>query len=112
MANERNVVLISLDGFPAYALEDDRLPIPALRKLIQNGASAKPHGVIYIVSGAGGAKLYNPEQQADSSTWLPFTDKFFSEQNSFSVVDIDGKTFRFKQISIDGKELDSFKISK
>ncbi len=41
MANERNVVLISLDGFPAYALDDERLPVPALRMLIRNGAMAK-----------------------------------------------------------------------
>ena len=41
MANERKVVLISLDGFPAYALEDERLPVPTLRMLIRNGASAK-----------------------------------------------------------------------
>ncbi len=41
MANERSVVLISLDGFPAYALEDELLPIPTLRRLMRNGASAK-----------------------------------------------------------------------
>jgi len=36
----RVVVVISLDGFPAYALEDPRLPIPTLRKLAREGASA------------------------------------------------------------------------
>jgi predicted AlkP superfamily pyrophosphatase or phosphodiesterase len=36
----RIVVLISLDGFPAYALEDPRLPIPTLRKLAREGAAA------------------------------------------------------------------------
>jgi len=41
MANDKNVVVISLDGFPAYALEDERLPIPTLRNLMRNGASAK-----------------------------------------------------------------------
>ncbi len=34
------VVVISLDGFPAYALEDPHLPIPTLRTLMRNGASA------------------------------------------------------------------------
>jgi predicted AlkP superfamily pyrophosphatase or phosphodiesterase len=34
------VVMISLDGFPAYALQDDRLPAPALRELAQSGAVA------------------------------------------------------------------------
>jgi predicted AlkP superfamily pyrophosphatase or phosphodiesterase len=36
----RIVLLISLDGFPAYALDDPRLPIPTLRKLAREGAVA------------------------------------------------------------------------
>jgi predicted AlkP superfamily pyrophosphatase or phosphodiesterase len=36
----RMVIVISLDGFPAYALKDPRLPIPTLRKLGRDGASA------------------------------------------------------------------------
>src|ERR1700675_2208540 len=38
---QRMLVMISLDGFPAFALDDPKLPIPALRKLIQNGVSAR-----------------------------------------------------------------------
>ena len=34
------VVVISLDGFPAYALEDPKLPVPHLRELMRTGASA------------------------------------------------------------------------
>jgi predicted AlkP superfamily pyrophosphatase or phosphodiesterase len=37
---DRTVVVISLDGFPAYALDDPRLPIPTLRKLAREGAAA------------------------------------------------------------------------
>jgi len=40
-AKQRMVVVISLDGFPAYALDDPKLPIPTLRRLMQNGASAR-----------------------------------------------------------------------
>jgi predicted AlkP superfamily pyrophosphatase or phosphodiesterase len=36
----RTVVVISLDGFPAYALDDSRLPIPTLRKLAREGVMA------------------------------------------------------------------------
>ena len=35
------VVLISLDGFPAFALDDPKLPIPTLRRLIRDGATAR-----------------------------------------------------------------------
>jgi predicted AlkP superfamily pyrophosphatase or phosphodiesterase len=41
----RTVVVISLDGFPAYAIDDPRLPIPTLRKLAREGvatASMRP----------------------------------------------------------------------
>ena len=35
------VVVISLDGFPAFALDNPKLPIPTLRHLIRNGATAR-----------------------------------------------------------------------
>ena len=38
--SQKIVVVISLDGFPAYALQDPRLPIPTLRKLAGEGAVA------------------------------------------------------------------------
>lgn len=38
---DRMVVVISLDGFPAYALDDPKLPIPTLRKLAANGVAAR-----------------------------------------------------------------------
>jgi predicted AlkP superfamily pyrophosphatase or phosphodiesterase len=37
---DRSVIVISLDGFPAYALDDPRLPVPVLRKLAREGLSA------------------------------------------------------------------------
>jgi predicted AlkP superfamily pyrophosphatase or phosphodiesterase len=40
-ASQRMVVVISLDGFPAYALDDSKLPIPTLRKLMHDGVSAR-----------------------------------------------------------------------
>ena len=39
-ARDRMVVVISLDGFPSYALKDSKLPVPTLRRLIQNGTWA------------------------------------------------------------------------
>jgi predicted AlkP superfamily pyrophosphatase or phosphodiesterase len=37
----RHVVLISLDGFPSWALEDPYLPVPTLRRLAAQGVVAK-----------------------------------------------------------------------
>jgi hypothetical protein len=83
-----------------------------LDKEFKDGASAKPKGVIYIVSGGGGASLYNPEQQVDPASWQTFTDKFISQVHSLSVVDVEGKVFRLKQVSETGEVVDSFQIAK
>jgi predicted AlkP superfamily pyrophosphatase or phosphodiesterase len=40
-AKDRMVIMISLDGFPAAALDDPKLPIPTLRRLMKDGATAR-----------------------------------------------------------------------
>jgi len=40
-ANQRTLIVISLDGFPAYALEDPQLPVPILRRLMREGSSSR-----------------------------------------------------------------------
>ncbi|QKJ30607.1 metallophosphoesterase [Mucilaginibacter mali] len=72
----------------------------------------KPKGIIYIVTGAGGADLYNPEQQDDKNSWQTFTSTFISKVHSLTVVDVEGKTLNFRQIAADGKEVDAFKVTK
>jgi 3',5'-cyclic AMP phosphodiesterase CpdA len=81
-------------------------------KDFKDGVGTKPKGVIYITTGGGGAELYSVNMQKDPSSWQPFTYKFISEEHSLSIVDINGKTFRLKQISDTGKEVDSFQIVK
>ncbi len=72
----------------------------------------KPKGVVYIVTGAGGQDLYNPEQTNMPNSWQPFTDKFFSTDNSLSYVTIEKNIFTFKQIASSGKVVDNFTIIK
>ena len=84
----------------------------ALDKKFANGAAQKPIGTIYIVSGAGGAHLYNPEQQDKPESWQPFTDKYIAKVNSMSIIDVNGKTFRMKQVDATGVEVDRFEIRK
>src|SRR5437764_4984277 len=38
---DRHVIVISLDGLPAYALADQTLPFPNIRTLIASGATAR-----------------------------------------------------------------------
>jgi hypothetical protein len=83
-----------------------------LAKEFGDGDHGKPHGVLYVVSGGGGAELYNPEQQADPASWQTFTNKFISQVHSRSAVDVDGKTSRLKQVSGNGGVVDSFRIAR
>jgi predicted AlkP superfamily pyrophosphatase or phosphodiesterase len=90
----RHVIVISLDGFPAYTLNDPGVPFPVLRRLMAEGASAQSmtpvnptvtwpnhtaiisgvnaasHGVIYngmpVRPGAGKALKVEP--------WVPKTE--------------------------------------
>jgi len=71
-----------------------------------------PSGIIYIVSGAGGQTLYNPEQQSQPESWQKFTAKFISQIHSFTVVDIHGKELSLKQVSEDGEVLDQIRVTK
>ena len=72
----------------------------------------KANAPIYIVTGAGGAGLYDPTQGDDSTAWQSFTTKFVSNVNSFSWFEIDGKELQFRQIDGMGREVDRFTLTK
>ena len=71
-----------------------------------------PSGVIYLITGAGGASLYNPEQQDKPSTWQEFTHKLISKVHSLTVADVEGPKLTIHQVTLDGKELDKFVVTK
>ena len=83
-----------------------------LDKSFDGKTKTRPQGVIYLVTGAGGAGLYNPEQQDKPDTLQAFTDKYIANIHSFTVVEINGKQMLIKQLDEDGKELDRFTITK
>lgn len=49
----------------------------------------KTNGILYLVTGAGGAGLYDRSQQSRPDTWEPFTKRFISTVNSFTLVNVD-----------------------
>ena len=71
-----------------------------------------PDGVLYIVTGAGGAGAYDPDQTDNQPTWQPFTTKMVSDVYSFTMVDVDGRRLTMKQISEHGEELDRVVVTK
>jgi predicted phosphodiesterase len=74
--------------------------------------NTQANGVIYLVTGAGGQDLYNPEQEKDPDSWQKFTHKFFSTDNSLTYIESKGETLHFKQIAASGKIVDEFKLTK
>jgi len=83
-----------------------------LDKKFNGQSDTTPDDVIYLITGAGGQHLYNPEQQDDSASWQEFTFKHVSKVHSLTVVDIDGNTATVRQLTADGDEVDRFAITK
>jgi hypothetical protein len=75
-------------------------------------ADTTPQGVIYVVTGAGGQHLYNPEQQDDPATWQEFTYRHISKVHSLTIAEVDGRTLTVRQVTADGEEVDRFVITK
>jgi predicted phosphodiesterase len=84
----------------------------ALDKKFDGKKNTKPNGVIYVITGAGGQALYNPEQETDPDSWQKFTDKFISTIHSFTLVDINGKKLKLRQVDVNGTEIDAIEITK
>jgi predicted phosphodiesterase len=83
-----------------------------LDKKFDGKTNTKPDGVIYIVTGAGGQSLYNPEQTKDTDSWQKFTARFESTVHSFTLLDVNGSVLTLSQVDINGKEVDRVKITK
>ncbi|HXW04316.1 MAG TPA: metallophosphoesterase [Vicinamibacterales bacterium] len=71
-----------------------------------------PEGVLYVVTGAGGAGAYDPDQTDNVPTWQPFTARLVSDVYSFTLLDIDGATLTLRQISELGDEIDRIVVTK
>ena len=82
-----------------------------LDKSFDGKARTKPDGVLYIVTGAGGASLYDPGQTGDPASWQEFTAKFISNIHSFTVVELNADRLDVRQVSDQGRELDRFSVT-
>lgn len=82
--------------------------------------NTKPQGIVYIVSGSGGAKLYDghltnsPELWKHNlpGNWVPFTAKLVSDIHSFTRIETDGKKLVLKQMDVNGNTFDQITITK
>jgi 3',5'-cyclic AMP phosphodiesterase CpdA len=72
----------------------------------------RPVGVIYVITGGGGADLYYPDQQDAPASWQPFTCRLIARVNSLTIADVDGPTLTVRQVAADGEEVDRFVVTK
>ncbi len=79
-----------------------------------------PNGVIHIVTGGGGAKLYSVDfektveqlKKDNPGNWVPLTAKYVADRHSYTVVDLKPERLTLRQISIAGEEIDRVVIDK
>ena len=65
----------------------------------------RPDGVIYLTTGAGGARLYDTDYTNDRSKWLrveddnaPYVAQVFADRHSLTLFEIAGDTLDMKQV--------------
>ena len=79
-----------------------------------------PDGIVYIVTGAGGAGLYDtvisnkPELWVHEPTtnWVPFTAKLISNVHSYSVIETKNNRLILRQFDVNRNLLDKIEINK
>lgn len=77
-------------------------------------------GIIYIITGAGGGALYDPEltddpdlwQKGTPENWAPYTVKLISNLHSFTMIETNKNILHLKQIDAEGNTLDEIRITK
>jgi 3',5'-cyclic AMP phosphodiesterase CpdA len=72
----------------------------------------RPDGIIYVISGGGGARLYSRERHDAAASWQEFTARFIANTHSLTVVDVTAERLTLRQVSAGGKELDRFTVTR
>ena len=81
--------------------------------------NTRADGIIYIVTGAGGRNLYDPEINDNPKNWkheddnnVEYVARAISDRHSLSVFEIQGKTLYMAQIDDQGKTIDRMTVTK
>ena len=81
--------------------------------------ATKPDGILYIVTGAGGNHLYDPESNNNPAQWLhpednnaDYVSRFISDRHSLTVFDMDKSALTMTQIDEWGNTVDRIRITK
>lgn len=72
----------------------------------------RPQGIIYIVTGAGGARLDSKELEGKPTTWQPYTARVVTRRHSMTLMDASDRSLVFRQLADDGSEVDQFVVTR
>lgn len=98
---------------PSAQLEGGYVPGKMTFDRVYDGVNnTRPDGVIYIVTGGGGAKLDSKAMHDRPETWQPFTDKLVGDRHTFTLADFGSDKMVVSQIDADGVEVDRFVITR
>jgi hypothetical protein len=82
-------------------------------------ANTRPNGILYIVTGAGGKHLYDPDFTDNPARWKHADDghadyvvKMVTDRHSLSVFEVDGTRLTMAQIDEAGQEFDRITLTK
>ncbi|MBC8134638.1 MAG: metallophosphoesterase [Fibrella sp.] len=83
----------------------------SLDTLFDGSTVTRPDGVLYVVTGAGGAALYKKSIRSESAT-ESFTAKYDADVHSLTELSVRGKTLSIRQIDENGVEVDRWSVTK
>lgn len=75
-------------------------------------AVTRARGIVHVVTGAGGAELYDRWQTDAPASWQPWTRAFVSDRHSFTVLDVEERTLKLRQLDAEGRELDAVTLTR
>lgn len=78
----------------------------------------KADGIIYIVTGAGGKHLYDPEQNDKPESWLHAEDnnvdyvvQMTTDRHSLTILELNNRTLKLRQVDEWGAQIDSITVT-
>jgi hypothetical protein len=71
-----------------------------------------PRGIIYVITGGGGAPLHDTGRESKPNTWQEFTEKMVSSVHTYTVLDVTPDRLDLRQVDVEGRVVDRFAITK
>lgn len=105
----------------SLALNDDGQPIDEKGQVVgaitrdfkfDGRVNTSPDGIVYIITGAGGAPRHDEFLHKRPHLWEPFTYRFIGDRYSFTTCEVDGDELTIRQVDDQGVEVDKIVITK